>query len=507
MSDLIAATETVGRDPVVMALGLLALGIAVTRFLFKKRPIWRAIARAVFLVLLTVVLVNGGIVPYQPLRSSGPPIRDAIVAVSKIAWWLWAAWLVVGLLRSFFIFERRPREGKLVHDLLAGLVYLAAVFAIIAYVFDLPVQGLLATSGVIAIVLGLALQSTLNDVFSGIVLNFSRPFHPGDWIYLEGGTEGRVIEMNWRATHVLTSRRDLSIVPNSMIAKSKIVNMNFPSGIHGVTISVQVDATTPPSIGIEILDHAILNCQLILATPEPSIVVKSINATFTAFEITFFVEELASATEAQNELFDLIFRHLAAAGIHLALPQDQPNRISDNAAALEAKTSSEKLLEQVAIFATLTKEERAGIAAKLKQAFHDKGETLIKPGTVVQSLYIVGTGVLSVMQSAKRSEAEKMRLGPGDHFGEMGLLAGSPSASTITALTAVTMYELTKEDLAPILKARPQVAHELCRVLAQRQAAGRAIAAVELDKAVPTRNVTKWFSERIHELFELHDAQ
>src|SRR5438552_1625240 len=81
---------------------------------------------------------------------------------------------------------------------------------VIAYVFDLPVQGLIATSGAIAIILGLALQSTLSDVFSGLVLSFSRPYRPDDWIKLEGGTEGRVIEMNWRATHILTPQRDLA---------------------------------------------------------------------------------------------------------------------------------------------------------------------------------------------------------------------------------------------------------------------------------------------------------
>ena len=189
----------------------------------------------------------------------------------KVAWWLFAAWFVVGFLRAFVIVEHRPREGKLLQDLLAGLIYLVAVFAIIAYVFDLPIQGLLATSGAVAIILGLALQSTLGDVFSGIVLSFSRPYRPGDWISIEGGTDGRVIEMNWRATHVLTGRRDLAIVPNSTIAKSKIVNVSSPSGIHGVTITVQLDAKTSPSTGTEILEHAILNCRLIVATPAPSV--------------------------------------------------------------------------------------------------------------------------------------------------------------------------------------------------------------------------------------------
>ena len=246
----------------------------------------------------------------------------------KIAWWLWAAWFLVGILRVFVVTEHRPREGKLIQDLLAGAIYLAAVFAIIAYVFDLPIKGLLATSGAIAIILGLALQSTLSDVFSGIVLNFSRPYRPGDWISIDGGTDGRVIEMNWRATHVLTAKRDLAIVPNSTIAKAKIVNASSPTGIHGMTVTVDLDARTPPAIGAEILQQAVLNTQLILATPAPQVTVKSITANSSELDISFFVEELAHSTRAQNELFDRISRHLAAAGIALASTQSQPGWLS-----------------------------------------------------------------------------------------------------------------------------------------------------------------------------------
>src|SRR5215469_13014465 len=292
------------HDSLVIAFGLMVIGVLTTHFLFKKYPFVRAIIRVIFLVLLTIVLVGADIIPYQPLSLTGNPLLDAVRGALKVAWWLWAAWFVVGFLRAFVIVEHRPREGKLLQDLMAGLIYLAAIFAIVAYVFDLKVQGLLATSGVVAIILGLALQSTLSDVFSGVVLSFSRPYRPGDWISIEGGTDGRVIEMNWRATHVLTGRRDLAIVPNSTIAKSKIVNVSSPSGLHGASVTVQVDAGTPPSRCSEILEHAVRNSLLIVATPAPTITIKTINATYTEFEIAFFVEELASTAKAQNELFD-----------------------------------------------------------------------------------------------------------------------------------------------------------------------------------------------------------
>jgi small-conductance mechanosensitive channel/CRP-like cAMP-binding protein len=494
------------HDSLFVAFGLMVLGGLITHFLFKNYPFARAIIRVIILILLTIVLVSANIVPYRPLVFTGTPLLDVVHGALKVAWWLFAAWFVVGFLRAFVIVEHRPREGKLLQDLLAGLIYLVAVFAIIAYVFDLPIQGLLATSGAVAIILGLALQSTLGDVFSGVVLSFSRPYRPGDWISLEGGTDGRVIELNWRATHVLTGRRDLAIVPNSTIAKSKIVNVSSPSGIHGVTITVQLDPKTPPATGAEILDHAILNCRLIVATPAPSVTIKSINASFTEFEITFFVEELASATRAQNQLFDLIFRHLAVAGIDLAMPQNQPESVIGDQASPKLTTGPERLLELVDIFASLTSDERKAIAGKLNAKSYDQGDTLVEAGTVLHSFFIVGTGVLSFTREESEGEIELMRIGPGDHFGEIGMLTGAPAIAKISAIIPTTVYEVKKDDLSPILEARPEVSQGLCRALARRQAAGQ-LTSDELTGAVPVNRLTTWFSERLHRLYDIASAE
>ena len=507
MFDFSVWIEKVEHDPLVVAFGLTVLGGLTAHFLFKNYPIARAIIRVINLILLTVVLVSADIIPYQPLRFTGTPFLDAVHGALKVAWWLFAAWFLVGFLRAFVIVEHRPREGKLIQDLLAGLIYLVAAFAIIAYVFDLPIQGLLATSGAVAIILGLALQSTLGDVFSGVVLSFSRPYRPGDWISLEGGTDGRVIELNWRATHVLTGRRDLAIVPNSTIAKSKIVNVSSPSGIHGVTVTVQLDAKTPSATGTEILEHAILNCRLIVATPALSITIKSINANFTEFEITFFVEELASSTRAQNQLFDLIFRHLAVAGIDLAAAPGQPERGIGDQASVKSTSGRERLLEMVDIFASLTTEERSAIAAKLKPKSYDQGEVLLESGTTLHSLFIVGTGVLSLTRAESIGEMELMRMGPGDHFGEIGMLTGAPSTTRISALIPATVYELAKDDLSPTLHARPEVSEGLCRVLAERQAAGQLVPSGELTETVPASRLTTWFSERLHRLYDIASSE
>ena len=138
---------------------------------------------------------------------------------------------------------------------------------------------------------------------------------------------------------------------------------------------------------------------------------------------------------------------------------------------------------------------------------YDRGEALLETGKVLQSLFVVGAGVLSLSMVVSEGEIELMRLGPGDHYGEIGLLTGAAAVGKISALVPVTVYELTKDDLAPILEARPPVAHELCRALARRQAAGQLIASPEIDATVPANRVAGWFSDRLHRLFDLADAQ
>ena len=161
------------------------------------------------------------VIPYRPLPTLGSSADRVLDGCLEIFWWLAAAGVSVGFMRVFVVLGQRPRESKLMLDILAALVYIAAAFAIIANVFELPVKGLLATSGALAIILGLALQSSLGDVFSGIVLDLERPYHVGDWVIVDDGVRGSVIETNWRSTHILTSSNDVAVLPNSVIAKAK----------------------------------------------------------------------------------------------------------------------------------------------------------------------------------------------------------------------------------------------------------------------------------------------
>ena len=489
-----AELTTTMRDPLVLALALLTFCLVASRFLFRSNSLGRAAVRLLCFVLLTAVLLERAIVPYRPAPLTGPPVQRVVGVILEAAWWLWAAWLVVGILRWVLVFETRPRESKLLQDVLAGIAYLAALFAIIAYVFDLPIQGLIATSGAIAIILGLALQSSLGDVFSGLVLSLSRPYRPDDWIRLDNDTEGQVVELIWRATHILTAGHDLAIVPNSMIARMKVVNVTAPSGLHGITLEVRLDPGVAPAAAMQVLRNALLNARRVLSHPEPAILVRSMSADAIAYRVTFFVADLDAAAVTQNECFDLMHRHLGAAGIALASDLRAPPPSTPIGEA-------ERALAQVSLLAGLTPTERAALAGRLRRRTCEPNEVVLEPGTVLQSLFVIGGGVLSVRREGA-APVEVLRLGPGDHYGEIGMLTGTPSIARIVALTPGVIFELPKGDLAPLLEARPEVAHELGRELALRQAAGRLAPLAAAADPLSARRLSDWFAERMRKLLE-----
>jgi CRP-like cAMP-binding protein len=123
-----------------------------------------------------------------------------------------------------------------------------------------------------------------------------------------------------------------------------------------------------------------------------------------------------------------------------------------------------------------------------------------------QSLFVIGSGVMSLSHRNGGVDVEVLRLGPGDHFGEISVLTDKPSTATIVALTPVTLYELAKADLGRIVEARPQVAHELAAAIARRQAAGLTVGPAEVDHGGPSHSLTSWFTTRLQRLYDIGNA-
>lgn len=354
------------------------------------------------------------------------------------SWWLLAARLAIeigklALLRALW------REGRLFSDLLAGLVYLAVGLTIASLVFALPIGGLVATSGVIAIVLGLALQNTLADVFAGIAVGIERPFSIGDLVSLEGDIDGEVVQINWRSVQIRTGGNDLATIPNSVIAKSRIINHSVPSPIRTDSVSVPCTAGFEPRRALDLIHRAILLCPEILDLPAPTATLTTIGQIEHEYRISFSVARSGQLAQAKSDLLQQIVRQLRAGRAGTAPPD----------------------LVDVSLFQGLSTEARERLRAQLIRHDLEPGHILFAQGDSEASLFIVTTGVLEVSRKTGDVVSWVGRISTGDYIGEIGMLTGTPHAATVKALTPSTVFELRKDQVAPLLaEGIPAMVHQ-----------------------------------------------
>lgn len=453
---------------------VLVIGFLVTHLAFRASPIGRFICQFATFAGLTAALMAGAVVPFSPTPAMGLNFTYAVISVFKIIWWLAASWLFAGFVRAALVFKRKPVETRFLQDLCAGFIYVGAVLGIIAYVFDIPVTGLLAASGVLAIVLGLALQSTLGDVFSGVVLNLAKPYHPGDWVILDNGLEGRVIDTNWRATQILTLANDMAVVPNSIIAKSRLINASQPGRAHGLTVTIRLDPAGAPSSAISVLETALLGCNQILRSPAPTVMVRSIDAVALECELQVFVALIEQSSPAQNEVFDRIFRHCAAAGLRLAPPAGSAAVLPARGLPADPTDAPRRVLERLPLFMSLSQDERLALAAKMVRRVYKPGDVLVEQGVVAAQFFILTAGVLAAVQLYKGAEIEVLRLAPGDCFGQASALTETATTFKIRAVTRAVVFEIAHEYIAPLLNAKPSLAADLEQLTLRRENAATA---------------------------------
>lgn len=251
-----------------------------------------------------------------------------------------------------------------------------------------------------------------------------------------------------------------------------------------------------PRIVLAALDNALAATRFILQTPAAYAQVKKTGVNSIQYEVMVYVDDIERKRPVSNDLYDLCHRHLAAAGIDLhplGVTGPSPNSID----------SRERLLRNVDLFTALEDNEIKQLAERLTRRELDRGQALMTPDTVPNTLSIVDSGVLSVTADDTSGHVEVARLGPGDAVGEAGLLAGLSTTVQITALTRCAAYQLQKDDLTPILQNNPEVAKRMCRMLSRQDATlGERTSGVQ---QLPTseHSMFQWLLDQMRKLHSL----
>lgn len=417
--------------PLIIGAVLILLDLSLWHCLGITRPGWRVCSRIALFVAFCWVLTAASISPLQPPLWPEDAILNLMATVLGIAWWLFAARTLTVIL-SNGLTSREGHTSRMLHDVIGAAIFLIAIVGAAAYVLQLPVKGLLATSGAMAIVVGLALQSTLSDVFSGIVLNTTKPYELDDRISIDG-TEGKVVEIDWRSTHLLTDLGAMAVVPNSVAAKAKILNFSRPGNVHGVSIVMAIPSTVRPRQAIDALEKALQGTRALLPGFAPKVSVKSSHLEYNEYELKGFIESMSRKTEVRNLMFDLAYRHLEASGVSWG-----------TAADIQTWSRPRRLLEEVRVFRSLSLEDRDRLAGHMTTVDYQANQVILGFEEVAECLMVISTGVISASIHDGERFIEAARMGPGEIMGEEGILAQGRSRAEFRSITSGRLFRIEK---------------------------------------------------------------
>src|SRR5258708_8191005 len=158
------------------------------------------------------------------------------------------------LLFDLVLLALRIEVANIVHDLALGGAYIIAFLGIL-HRSGVHLSGLIATSAVVTVVLGLSLQATLGNVLGGIALQLDDSIHVGDWVQLPNGQQGKVSAIRWRHTVVETRNWDTIVVPNASLLGENIIILGQrqdPPGQHRHGVYLTLDFPHSPQVVINV---------------------------------------------------------------------------------------------------------------------------------------------------------------------------------------------------------------------------------------------------------------
>ncbi len=224
----------------------------------------------------------------------------------------------------------RTRESNIavtsVFQHLAKAVIIAVGILIALESLGVNIQPLLAVFGVSSLAVAFGLQDTLTNLFSGIYVSASRTIRPGDYIRLDGGYEGVVVDIGWRATKIRALSNNVILIPNSKLAQSIVTNFHLPDKRMSVSIPVSVGFDEDPDRIEKILNEEVgqaLRSGLkgLCADPAPSVRFNPGAGDFSLqFLVSVTVEEFTDQFLVQHELRKMFFKRLRTEGIAMPYP-------------------------------------------------------------------------------------------------------------------------------------------------------------------------------------------
>lgn len=383
---------------------------------------WPKVAATAFGFVLILVLLNG--------------LNLAIFVTAKQGTW-------------------RNRIPSIFVDIARVLLIVICLAVLFGWIWGADVGGFFTALGVGSIVIGLALQNAVGAVLSGLLLLFEQPFEIGDYILTPDG-KGRIVAVNWRATHIDTGNGIL-VIPNSTLAGASFRNLTRASSPYEASDLVRFATDDPPQEVIEVI------VEVANGLPErhPDAEASAIPTGKSWYEVSIPLTNPAKAYGTLGLFRTRLWYAARRAGLHL------DRDLTDNFATPER---TREHLARLAPRFYLAPEEAVALAdqgARLQR--YGEGEIVQRAGAVPDGVRIIVSGTVELTVPASRGARLPVAvLGRDDSLG-VTALTRQVAGAEVVAVTDLAVLFVPFAVVDSLVRTRPQLARDIGQAIDARQ--------------------------------------
>lgn len=410
------------------------------------------------------------------ITSTAASLIETILRIVKVVLWMALVITIVRmvtrfLLGSVFRSASNAEITSLAKTVLSVIIYIVAFFIIFQSQFpQIQLAPLFTGSAILGIVVGLALQDTLGNLFSGLALQADQPFQVGDVISISNRGSGVVESVSWRGVKIRTFQNKLLVISNAVIGKETI-EVAPQDNLNARLVFFNTVYTNSPAKIAQVIREAVRQAENVSQKIRPVVRIRNLGESALEWEIKYWPENYAKHNDTDALIRQRVWYAFRREGLNFAYPtrtiytEDAPAETSFE----DYVNSAEEHLSHVPIFAPLSGEEINKLAQASTRRVFAPGEVIVRKGQEGGSMFVIVRGCVKVQLPEGVGFRTINTLGANDFFGEMSLLTGEPRTANVIAEEETDVLQIRKTAIKPLFEANPELMRSISEIVGERR--------------------------------------
>lgn len=407
--------------------------------------------------------------------ETGISLLVSVIRLAKILLWMG---LVIAIVRfvTYLIMSTvrgstQSEIASLVKTVVSIIVYITAFFIIFQSQYpNVQLAPLFTGSTIIGIVVGLALQDTLGNLFAGIAIQADQPFQVGDVVTIANRQGGVVESVTWRGVKIRTFQNKLLVMSNAVMGKETI-EVAPRDNLNARLVFFSTHYNVSPSRVIQSVREAVRQVENVSNKIRPVVRIRNLGESGIEWEIKYWAEDYTRHNDTDALIRQRIWYLFARENIEFSTPVRTVYQESRPPAKtfVEQVTAASEHLHNVPIFAPLSDEELEKLAHASAMRVYAPGEPIVHKGREGNSMFVIIRGAVKVQIPEDNYQKTINHLKANEFFGEMSLLTGQPRSATVIAEEETEVLQIKKTALKPLFENNPALMESICEIVEERR--------------------------------------